>query len=744
MAKNYDDNDGVWRTIGGRRVFIKNGQSLSEAMIASGKFKNLRSTYKLDKLKKEEKEKFNILKNKGPLNEENKEEIENARKELVGAYRERKDYEKGIAEEANESEFYKKLSSEDKNKYDDYLKQGYSEKDIENTLMYKTQEDNMKEAGIKFASGEETKALQEKANEVVKNISSSDTIDELMNADTGDWNNMNQAERDKTCENILNDYEEKYGDKLKDEKFRKEVLDGLEDQNFHTMGKIIEQKYGNSDDLSDLSTKEKELMASIKKEESERLEIAKEIAKEIYGKNMGEELLERKAKEILEPQEGEVLEKGDQPFTNSNGELERSTNYLKEWQKELKQTSGNFVQKSTSPFYPDREYTKEDLQRMEDNGIKPMESSYSGSGWKGVNSDKHLSTKEQAKAITDAMKEQYPDVKISRKSDVYSGGSSIDFNIMSSDKDLYISDADIDKLGDEQLFNTDITRGYGFERWANENVPNYKTEHSYSVDDVKKYAKEQLKTIKEHENQNVRGNEWYLSDYGKNVVSELNKQANSYTYDDSDAMTDYFNHGTYMDINIGKWNKPYQVNEKPKSTNDIMNNAIRESKYKSAKHEGFGDYNKDNIPVYDNKIDYTGDFGRNANLSSLSSKELQEAIRVQTEELNKAKSEKIGDQRTRNGKMDKIFNTAKVQKYEEGVKLLKEEAIKRENDKYPQYKGTDAEVKYYSVEDVAKDPNSKMNLYIKEQAQKKAYKKYLKLHPNSEMKYEEFKNKNSK
>lgn len=39
MTKNYDDIGGVWRTIGGRRVFIKTGQSLSEAMKESGKFK---------------------------------------------------------------------------------------------------------------------------------------------------------------------------------------------------------------------------------------------------------------------------------------------------------------------------------------------------------------------------------------------------------------------------------------------------------------------------------------------------------------------------------------------------------------------------------------------------------------------------------------------------------------------------------------------------------------------------------
>lgn len=37
--KKYDKSEGVWRTIGGRRVFIRTGQSLSDAMKESGKFK---------------------------------------------------------------------------------------------------------------------------------------------------------------------------------------------------------------------------------------------------------------------------------------------------------------------------------------------------------------------------------------------------------------------------------------------------------------------------------------------------------------------------------------------------------------------------------------------------------------------------------------------------------------------------------------------------------------------------------
>ena len=36
----YDESEGKWRTVGGRRIFIKSGQSLSDAMKKSGKFKN--------------------------------------------------------------------------------------------------------------------------------------------------------------------------------------------------------------------------------------------------------------------------------------------------------------------------------------------------------------------------------------------------------------------------------------------------------------------------------------------------------------------------------------------------------------------------------------------------------------------------------------------------------------------------------------------------------------------------------
>lgn len=258
-------------------------------------------------------------------------------------------------------------------------------------------------------------------------------------------------------------------------------------------------------------------------------------------------------------------------YNNSTGEIKapdadyyRSKGYSESEIKDtllFKTQEEQFTSQSTNPLYPDATYTNDEVKKMEENGTRPMKNTYGGRGWEGVNSDKNLSTSEQAKAITSAMKKKYPDVKISRKSDIYSGGSSIHFNVMSSDKDIYKTDTEIDNMSFEDLQKGGLhTNSWGFEKWAKENIPDYTG--TYSIEDTRKYAKEQLAYYRGKENQSVSGNEWYLSDFGKELMSDLNKEANSYTYDDSDAMTDYFNHGTYMWVNIGKYDNPYKVNDK--------------------------------------------------------------------------------------------------------------------------------------------------------------------------------------
>ena len=59
--EKFNEEDGVWRTIGGRKVFIRKGQNLADAMIESGEFKTkgkMRESYRkeIDKVKDERKE----------------------------------------------------------------------------------------------------------------------------------------------------------------------------------------------------------------------------------------------------------------------------------------------------------------------------------------------------------------------------------------------------------------------------------------------------------------------------------------------------------------------------------------------------------------------------------------------------------------------------------------------------------------------------------------------------------------
>jgi len=58
--------------------------------------------------------------------------------------------------------------------------------------------------------------------------------------------------------------------------------------------------------------------------------------------------------------------------------------------------------------------------------------------------------------------------------------------------------------------------------------------------------------------------QYYIESYAmdetvRNFYKELFKamKGNDIWYDRSDAMTDYFDTAYYLDVNVGKWNKPY-------------------------------------------------------------------------------------------------------------------------------------------------------------------------------------------
>ena len=106
----------------------------------------------------------------------------------------------------------------------------------------------------------------------------------------------------------------------------------------------------------------KEQAKDVKTEESERLEIAKDIVKELYAMKDDNPRLEKQARDLLEPPDGYVLEKGETNYINSEGKLERSTESLKKWRDELKKSSEENKDIDLSEKQIDKEFTRQELK----------------------------------------------------------------------------------------------------------------------------------------------------------------------------------------------------------------------------------------------------------------------------------------------------------------------------------------------------------------------------------------------
>lgn len=61
----------------------------------------------------------------------------------------------------------------------------------------------------------------------------------------------------------------------------------------------------------------------------------------------------------------------------------------------------------------------------------------------------------------------------------------------------------------------------------------------------------------------VRVNQYYIDEHWNGVAAECLKEINKLMHvdhwDESDIQSDYFHCAYYVNINIGRWNKPYQL-----------------------------------------------------------------------------------------------------------------------------------------------------------------------------------------
>jgi len=145
---------------------------------------------------------------------------------------------------------------------------------------------------------------------------------------------------------------------------------------------------------------------------------------------------------------------------------------------------------------------------------------YTGHGYQGSNYNRNLGIKEIAKLIRTQLKKDFPECKFSVQIERYSMGQSLHIYLMESP---FKVSTDPDFKGYRQL------------NW-------------YFPDESESELKRILEQTK------ITPQLYY-------IMGEVHSLVNSYNYDDSDGMIDYFDTNFYMHLNVGKWDKPYkQIN----------------------------------------------------------------------------------------------------------------------------------------------------------------------------------------
>lgn len=166
-----------------------------------------------------------------------------------------------------------------------------------------------------------------------------------------------------------------------------------------------------------------------------------------------------------------------------------------------------------------------------------------------------LSTTEIVKRIREELKE-LKGCKFSLTRQHYSGGSSISLTLMESDFRVIKKFEDIPKLA---IFDLGRRRG------------NYETEDKLrdQIKQTQEANHHQLSehTFREEYNENNWINGVFLTKEGHELFSKVMGIVDKYNYNNSDSSIDYFDVHFYLHLNIGKWDKDYQLREDKKDGN---------------------------------------------------------------------------------------------------------------------------------------------------------------------------------
>jgi len=156
----------------------------------------------------------------------------------------------------------------------------------------------------------------------------------------------------------------------------------------------------------------------------------------------------------------------------------------------------------------------------------------------------NIPIKEVAKRIRTQLKDKFKGCNFSVIKESYSGGDSIHINLMSADFDPFRKYEDLSE---------EVRHRY--------QEDGRRTEEELKALCSSTHAQLSQYTFREDYNPNTWNNGHFLTEKAHNILKEVVKIVNYYNWDNSDAMTDYFDVNFYLHLNIGKWDTPFKIVE---------------------------------------------------------------------------------------------------------------------------------------------------------------------------------------
>lgn len=530
MTKKYDDEDGVWRTIGGRRIFIKNGQDLASAMKESGKFSRVARNKDLYKKLKEENKKDE---EKQETKKEDKmyklpETPEEYRK-VFESYREKRDKLEGI------------------------------EKDELGNRNYDTRKDATW-TGKEYTNDEFLENLEDENWHTERKM--------LLDANL----------TDKQMEFVKDNTTFHNGSPSLDKKITEELIKGAKGEQYRKPTDILSER--KNTEISGLEKELKDISQFGKyddsgnyregvKQDYQSYSEKKERYKQLTGKDFDDSNIK-------------IPYDDKKTYEYPGSGIKINQDYMKERysgvDREDIQHDIDFNKSQLMNYSPkQREIRNAEIKEMEkyldslpkyesrisdEFGTKDWKEGYSnqfgGHAWKGTKSDSGLYGKDKIKAIDDEIKKAYPGIKTSRHTGRGGYTDSFSYSIMESDKPIVRDISDFSDTEIERLWNKGYNKNY------------YKTKEDFK-ESLKKELESGHFSINEY---NIK-DDYRLTPYGKQVFRDINKVSNAYNYDESESQVDYFNTGHYMNLSVGKYDKPYKTTTENKIATTLRQKAYQ-------------------------------------------------------------------------------------------------------------------------------------------------------------------------